>query len=215
MILENAKYVPTRNISGRKGEQPVAVIIHYTAAGSAMGSVKWLRMPEAKASAHFVISRKGTIYQLAHLDMATWHAGRSEMVIDGESRSDANKFTIGIELANYGLLPLNEIGVPCVKVGGRLLPYPDDSLPPIKARLEYDNGESVEGFWEPYPEKQLSALRGVLQRLHDHGLGDAVERLAGHEEIAMPFGRKRDPGPLFPWDRIGRPKSRRTRSVLL
>ena len=30
----------------------------------------------------------------------------------------------------------------------------------------------------------------------------AVDRIVGHQDIVVPAGRKKDPGPYFPWDRV-------------
>jgi N-acetylmuramoyl-L-alanine amidase len=64
---------------------------------------------------------------------------------------------------------------------------------------------------EPYPDAQVVALVALLQHLRRElpGLRD----IAGHEDLdtaevpatddpARSVRRKRDPGPLFPWDRV-------------
>lgn len=64
---------------------------------------------------------------------------------------------------------------------------------------------------EPYPEAQIEALIGLLQRLSEQL--PALGAIAGHEELDtdtipasdhpdIQIRRKLDPGPLFPWDRI-------------
>ena len=56
--------------------------------------------------------------------------------------------------------------------------------------LVYDNGVEVDGWWEPYPDKQIAALEGLLAELASDGYPNNV---VGHEEIVMPLGRKRGP----------------------
>lgn len=64
---------------------------------------------------------------------------------------------------------------------------------------------------EPYPEAQIEALIGLLQRLSEQL--PALDSIAGHEQLdtdTMPASddpdieirRKLDPGPTFPWERI-------------
>lgn len=64
---------------------------------------------------------------------------------------------------------------------------------------------------EPYTAAQIAALRGLLQRLQA-GLPNLRE-IAGHEDLDTErvaasddpdkqVFRKRDPGPLFPWDEV-------------
>jgi len=64
---------------------------------------------------------------------------------------------------------------------------------------------------EPYTEAQIAALRALLSQLrHDF---PTLHAIAGHEDLdteevpasddaARRVRRKRDPGPLFPWDRF-------------
>ncbi len=64
---------------------------------------------------------------------------------------------------------------------------------------------------EPYPEAQIAALSGLLQQLQHSLAGLAF--VAGHEDLdtgqarasddpSILVPRKRDPGPMFPWERV-------------
>ena len=64
---------------------------------------------------------------------------------------------------------------------------------------------------EPYTEAQLDALVGLLQHLQ--ASYPALANVAGHEDLdldevdasddpTIKVRRKRDPGPLFPWQRV-------------
>jgi len=75
-----------------------AVVMHATESNDARQDVAWLCEPMSKASAHVVIDRDGTIYELVPVEKRAWHAGKS--VLDG--REDVNDFAIGVELANRG-----------------------------------------------------------------------------------------------------------------
>ena len=144
------------------------------------------------------------------LDHAAWHAGVSEMLIDGEMEGNANLFTIGIELANHGFV--QKIGDEFYYSLGRTLKkYRRE--PPEQGTLIYDNSSEISGWWEPYPDPQMDALQDLLRRLTRAWHADAASNLIGHEEIGMPLGRKKDPGPLFPWDRFSRQTERRTWTV--
>jgi N-acetyl-anhydromuramyl-L-alanine amidase AmpD len=125
---------------------------------------------------------------------------------DGEVLSDPNQFTIGIELANWGPL-VSDGSAFWGQIGSTMFPY--EGLTPKKAKLTYpDIGKVISCYWEPYPELQIEALLWLLSELRKEGYEDAVNNLAGHEEVAMPLGRKMDPGPLFPWERLGRTSER-------
>jgi N-acetylmuramoyl-L-alanine amidase len=62
---------------------------------------------------------------------------------------------------------------------------------------------------EPYTDTQIAALHALLKQLRDEY--PALRHIAGHEDLdtdqvpasddpALRVYRKRDPGPLFPWD---------------
>lgn len=66
---------------------------------------------------------------------------------------------------------------------------------------------------EPYPEAQIQALIALLARLREQHPG--IRYIAGHEDLDTAqepaeddanvlVPRKRDPGPLFPWERVMR-----------
>jgi N-acetylmuramoyl-L-alanine amidase/Bacterial Ig domain len=51
------------------------IVIHATEGGSLIGNVSWLASDESEASAHYVVSRFGTIIQLVPLHDIAWHSG--------------------------------------------------------------------------------------------------------------------------------------------
>jgi len=59
----------------------------------------------------------------------------------------------------------------------------------------------IPGPGEVYLEAQYRTLRGVLGALRRH-LPIHADRVVGHEDVAMPRGRKQDPGPAFDWARV-------------
>nr|WP_261395612.1 N-acetylmuramoyl-L-alanine amidase [Salipiger bermudensis] len=80
------------------------VVLHYTAMASAEGARDWLCNPEAGVSAHYVIGRYGTVWQLVREDMRAWHAGLGAW----GSVAEVNSRSIGIEIANTGSEPFPE-----------------------------------------------------------------------------------------------------------
>ena len=52
----------------------------------------------------------------------------------------------------------------------------------------------------PYTEAQYDALIRLLGRLRECHPRISPARIVGHEEVAP--ARKRDPGPLFDWERV-------------
>lgn len=206
------EHIPSPNFSSREGMDVTGTVIHFTADGPEWNPVKWLTMEAARASAHFVIERDGDIFRLVKLSKKAWHAGVSEMLYKDEMESDAGRFTIGIELANAGLLHRKDDGFYWQDGRGDLRPYKGPA--PQFASLVFDNHTTVRGWWEPFPDAQMDALQELLRHLKTIGYGDAAHNLVGHEEIGMPLGRKIDPGPLFPWARFSRKTACRTVSCV-
>jgi N-acetylmuramoyl-L-alanine amidase len=156
------------------------LVMHYTAGRSAEESIKWLANKAAKASAHLVIGRDGSITQLVPFNIKAWHAGVSSW----EGRSGLNSYSIGIELDNAGRL---------TRHGSKWRAW---------FGAEYEESEVIEAVhknetgaagWHLYPPEQIDAaleLGSLL--LTQYNLRDVV----GHEDIAPK--RKFDPGPAFP-----------------
>lgn len=82
---------------------PQAIVLHHTHMDSAQAALRTLqtRNPQGRVSAHYLIGRDGTLYQLVSEDHRAWHAGASRW---GGWR-DLNSASIGIELDNNGREP--------------------------------------------------------------------------------------------------------------
>lgn len=89
---------PTMNFTpGRYSRKIIAIVCHITA-GLMPGCLSWMRNPKAQASAHYLVTKKGEIYQLVQDGDTAWHAGfvnkPSWDLYDG---SNPNRYTLGIE----------------------------------------------------------------------------------------------------------------------
>lgn len=70
---------------------PITHIVLHNTAGAFKGAVDWLCNPEAQASAHLIISRKGETAQIVPFAKRAWHAGNKTY----------NDKAIGIEIEAY------------------------------------------------------------------------------------------------------------------
>jgi len=164
--------------------QPDTIIIHYTASSSAEGSAKYLVRDDIKASAHLVIGRDGKIFQMVPFDTMSWHAGVSSF----GDREGFNKYSIGIELDNAGVL--EPVGGDYMAWFGKK--YILDEV--IEAQHKNEGGKR---HWHIYTEKQLAVCQEVCQILIEKY---GVRSVLGHDEISP--GRKQDPGPAFPMEKF-------------
>lgn len=182
LVGAGVSFVETPNKGGELS--PRYLVFHYTAGKSAQSSIDWLTNPEAKASAHLILARDGSICQLAPFNVKTWHAGISHW----EGLSGLNSYSIGIEMDNAG--PLKKVGDQYQAWFGTL--YGDDQVIYAKHRLDEEPR-----WWQAYTEAQIQRALELAQLLVRHyDLKDVV----GHEDIAP--DRKRDPGPAFPLEHV-------------
>jgi N-acetyl-anhydromuramyl-L-alanine amidase AmpD len=77
--------------SNRETSYDVRKIVIHVAEGSYSGTISWFENCSAQASAHYVVSRKGSVAQCARGEDIAWHAGWW----------DTNTHSIGIEHAGY------------------------------------------------------------------------------------------------------------------
>lgn len=191
-ILEGdgIRFVPTTHKSGICN--PKFVVMHFTCMLSIDGVVSWFKNDASKASAHLILDLDGTLTQMVPFNEKAWHAGASFY----KGHSDLNAVGIGIEIINYGecysITPDGKYVVPRrheefdVKKYGKVEDWvmiPDEKGKPV--------------WWHKYTKAQLATLDELVPLLIDHY---KIREVVGHSDIAIPKGRKNDPGPAFPMD---------------
>lgn len=175
-------FVATPNRGGAFGTGfPKYLVMHYTAATTAQSAISWFANKQAKASAHLLVARDGTITQFAPFNSITWHAGESQWA----GLVGMNKYSIGIELVNAGRLQ---------KTGSHWVCSVDKKVvPDNEVVIAKHKNDQAEAAWHAYTDIQLEVSIEIAALLvKTYSLTDIV----GHEDIA-PF-RKSDPGPAFP-----------------
>jgi len=87
------------------GAQIDTIIIHSMVAPEPVAAALRFSATHCKScldhyevSAHYMIERRGEVWQLVPEDKRAWHAGESSMPFDDDSRTGVNAFSIGIEL---------------------------------------------------------------------------------------------------------------------
>ena len=178
-------FVKSPNHSGKfNAGLPDTIIIHYTAGSSAESSVRTLTDPKVKASAHVVVGKDGAVTQLVPFDTVAWHAGKSSY----NGRSGFNNYSIGIEIDNAGLL---------TKVGDRYQSWFGRKYDADEVIKAVHRNEHVERYWHAYTEEQIAKVEELCRLLM---ATYNIEAILGHEEVSP--GRKVDPGPAFPLDKL-------------
>ena len=87
------------NYSFRKKNKIVKyIVIHYTGMKTLKLAYQKLRNQSSNVSAHYLITRKGVIFNLLCPKFKAWHAGKSKW----KRNTNINDLSIGIELQNKG-----------------------------------------------------------------------------------------------------------------
>ena len=81
----------------------IGAVIHHTATFSDQSCINWFTNPINKnASAHYLVGLQGKIWQFVQEDERAWHAGKSQIEINGVIYSSWNEFSLGYELTGDG-----------------------------------------------------------------------------------------------------------------
>ena len=164
------------------------LVLHYTANESLAEAVDLMRA--RGVSAHYIIGTDGEARRLVRERDRSWHAGQSAW----NGHDQVNQFSIGIELVNFGWGDAVEDGK---------LRRLEDGAPKYAAAAPVavrDDRPASQGYlWAEYPEAQLAVLLELVIAVVKRNKIDPTH-VIGHEHVAP--GRKRDPGPAFPWHRV-------------
>lgn len=144
---------------------PTGITIHYTADGN-MDRVK-REMSTKKVGYHFIIDRDGSLHQTAHLLKAVNHAGKA--MWNGQS---PNLTHIAIAFISWGLLNADGFA------------WNGSKEVNVKRR----------GYlWDAASQAQETRLSTLVRQLMLE-FAISAANICGHDECALPQGRKVDPG---------------------
>jgi N-acetylmuramoyl-L-alanine amidase len=197
-ILQGVNYAQAA--SGVGTITPKFLVIHCTDTWDAQGAIDIFQDASTRVSAHIVLGRDGVITQMLPFNQKANHAGKSFW----RGYTDLNAHSIGVEIVNYGGTPLFDhvTRIPLTREGASMHRHLDNDGPAgaahkwIQAIHPLDQGKQPM-LWQKYTAPQFEVLDLLVPLLVDtYNLRDVV----GHEDIAIPSGRKDDPGPAFPLD---------------
>jgi N-acetylmuramoyl-L-alanine amidase len=95
-MRDKTTWMPSPNFRKGRSKKISAVVLHATATPGLDSPLNWLRNPDAKVSAHYLIGRDGATFCLVDEADVAWHAGESEW----NGQANVNGFSVGIELVN-------------------------------------------------------------------------------------------------------------------
>lgn len=157
--------------------RPTGITLHYTADRNKDRAINALR--ERGLGYHLVIDRDGKVTQLCYLDKRTDHAGPSSW--EGQS---CNQNHIAVAVVSWGKVDMG-------KAGG-FYSWSQDVVPVSDVALRPYNVSRQPDYWDAITSTQEDTLMAVLKWLCSQGISSA--NVCGHDEAALPPGRKIDPG---------------------
>jgi N-acetylmuramoyl-L-alanine amidase len=191
LLYKDGHAVPQKPSPNHGGVMhPDILVLHYTATTTAASAIGTLTNAKSsnRVSVHLVLDEDGSVTQLLPFNVVGWHVGQSAY----HGKAGCNNFSIGIEQVNAGVLQRRADGTFHTQIG-------DHVIPP--AQVVHAQHRITHGWadWDAYPTAQVQAAIAIGQALHAaYKFHDVV----GHEDVALPVGRKTDPGPAYPLDLV-------------
>lgn len=151
---KNKEWIASINFGVRK---PNYVMLHHTAQGSLLQTVKTFHSARAGVSSHYVIGRDGEIVQMVNDLFRGHHAGAGKWGND----TDLNSSSIGIELDNNGTTdPWPDVQISALI---ELLGY-------LKTTYKIPQANFI-GHMDFAPARKIDPSRFPWKRLADAGFG--------------------------------------------
>jgi N-acetyl-anhydromuramyl-L-alanine amidase AmpD len=155
---------------------PQGVTIHYAADRNVDRCLNSLKEQDLRY--HLIIDRTGAVIQAAYLTHAVNHAGKA--MWHGLS---PNQHHLAICLMSWGYVE---------KIDGNFVAWNGTKLDPKEVVERPDNIDGKKWFWDAATPIQEQKLEEVCRWLMV--LGISVHHFCGHDEAALPKGRKYDIG---------------------
>lgn len=174
-FLNVIKYEKNVNKGQWEANRPLGVTIHYAADRNVERTLSWLKREDL--CYHILINREGEIIQTAFLTNTVNHAGHAEW-----NGLRLNKNHIAIALMSWGKLK-EQCGNYYSWSNEKIKKEDTASRPNFKGEI---------GIWDKATNKQEAVLQKVLSWFLTVGI--EPENICGHDEAAIPSGRKEDPG---------------------
>ena len=154
---------------GKFHDLPIGITIHYTADDSLERSINTLRINGL--GYHILIDRNGSCYQASPFTDRVYHAGKALWL-----GNRPNSTHIAVSLVSWGKLSHGKS-------------WRGDEIP------EQEIAERQGGQWHKATKEQETSLMDLLDWLVLQGIDP--RHICGHDECAIPPGRKVDPGGIL------------------
>jgi N-acetyl-anhydromuramyl-L-alanine amidase AmpD len=162
---------PSPNHSARNGRAVSLLVLHADAAAHLAESLGWILNPASDVSYHDLIGRTGHIYACVPWDRSAWAVGESKLADDADM-ANVHYYSARKKRWAWGL---NSTSLS--------LSFSNRN----DGREEYTEDQYAAGAWRA----------AAMMRAHPLV---TLERIVTHAAVAIPAGRKTDPGKCFDMD---------------
>lgn len=159
------------------------LVVHYTA-GSGKKPINTLRYLASKGLGSMVMGKDGVIWIAKNQGMSkvAWHAGKSAW----KSAGGISQYCYGMEIECAGLLDVKN---------GKFMTWFEEEVPEKEVRFVPQNRHNMrKGYYQAFTRKQEEALLNFCLWQLDTNIEFRIDWIVGHDECAIPSGRKQDPG---------------------
>lgn len=169
---------PTSMAVGRFiADRPQGITVHYTADRDSERSRRALK--ERGLGYHVLIERDGTVVQLTYMTRRVNHAGPSLW-----RELSCNKWHVAIALVSWG------------RLDDKRRAWNGESIVADQCAQRPENISGRLAWWDAATDVQVRRLLEVIRWCLAFGI--PPENVCGHDEAAIPAGRKVDPGGVLP-----------------
>jgi N-acetyl-anhydromuramyl-L-alanine amidase AmpD len=161
------------------GSQPSGITVHYSAdrdVGRVIQSLK-----DHHLGYHLLIDRDGKIIQLCYLDKKVSHAGKATWL-----EKSCNSWHLAVCLISWGWLESDYTSWAGVPVD-----------PTETAHRVGNLNKKKKLIWDAATDIQQEKLFEIMRWFISYGMDPRA--ICGHDEAAVPAGRKADPGGVLLW----------------
>jgi len=155
---------------------PRGIVVHYLAdrnVGRAIDNLKTQGL-----GYHLIIDRDGTIHQTTYLSHAVSHAGEASW-----NKISPNRHFLAVAISSWGVLTPKD---------GKLVAWNGSQVGSHEAQKRTGNLSKTEYWWDIATRGQERELMKFLKWCCERGI--EPKNICGHDECALPTGRKPDPG---------------------
>ena len=166
--------------------EPEGLVIHFTAGHWDRKGKDGLSSAKKNGFTYLFLEDSGDLYQGHSLYQYGSHAGSSYWEGVG---SNVSKKLIGLEIACSGKLK---------RKNGKYVTWFDREVKEDQVRYHPGDSNIQRGYYQIFTDEQLQSLERLIMTLYFNFESFKVENIVGHDEVAVPFGRKNDPGYSLP-----------------